>query len=82
MLSFDEDGSERWIEVKSTKGNRSTAADLSERERMTAEHAPARDFHRGWSMSKNLLPNRKTVRTIRRSSSPRCRFGSIQLADP
>ena len=39
VLSFNEDGSQRWIEVKSSKGDKVTTVDLTERERMVATDA-------------------------------------------
>ena len=40
VLSFNEDGSERWIEVKSSTGDKVTAVDLTEHERVVAQEAP------------------------------------------
>lgn len=41
ILSFNEDGSERWIEVKATKGARISTVELTENERSTALKAPS-----------------------------------------
>jgi hypothetical protein len=40
VFSFNEDGSERWIEVKTSKGDKVTTVDLTESERLKAESAP------------------------------------------
>ena len=40
VLSFNDDGSERWIEVKTSKGDKVNTVDLTERERLTAMEAP------------------------------------------
>ena len=40
ILSYNEDGSERWIEVKTSKGSAISVIEITENERKTAEAAP------------------------------------------
>lgn len=45
ILSFNEDETERWIEVKTTKGSSISAVELTENERQTAVDAPPGRYH-------------------------------------